>query len=316
MIDCVITQPIHEEGLALLNAAGLTVHVAADPGLMTLAPHLADARAVITRNAGFSAAMLTAAPRLEVIGSHGAGVDAIDLSAAEARGIIVVNTPGANAQSVAELAFALVFACAKMIVPADRAVRADDFSFRYRQTSFELQGRTLGLVGFGAIGRRMAGMAKAFGMRVAVCSQHASAEDLAECGAESLSLDALCAQADIVSLHGLPRDAARFDAARFTRMKPGAVFINTARGALVEEAALAQALVDGRLAAAGIDVFATEPLDRQNPLLAAPNLVMTPHVGGSTEEALARTAREVAGDIVRVLRGESPRNPVTSGPAK
>lgn len=313
MSDCVIVQPIHQAGLDLLSNAGFSFYVAGDAKLESLKPQLAQARAVITRNAGFSAAAIEAAPHLEVIGSHGAGVDAIDLKAAQARGIVVVNTPGANAQSVAELAFALIFACAKAIVPADRAMRGDDYNFRYRQHSFELQGRTLGLVGFGHIGRRVAQMAGAFGMTVLVSSRSAGADEIAREGAESLVLDELCARSDIISLHGRPMATPLFDRARFAAMKRGAILINTARGALVDETALAESLRAGHLAAAGLDVLATEPPDPQSPLLDAPNLVMTPHIGGSTGEALARTARDVAEDVVRVLRGESPRNPVTDG---
>lgn len=315
MTDCLIVQPIHEAGLALLRDAGLVVHVADDARLATLLPHLAEARAVITRNAGFSAEAMAVSPRLEVIGSHGAGLDAIDLAAAQARGIVVVNTPGANAQSVAELAFALIFACAKTILAADRAVREHDVAFRYRQATIELDGKTLGLVGFGQVGQRMARLGRAFGLEVVAWSEHADAGEIAGEGARAMaSLDELCARADIVSLHTLPRNVPLFDAARLVQLKPRAILVNTARGALVDEAALAAALRGGHLAAAGLDVFADEPPDPLSPLFDAPNLVMTPHIGGSSREALERTAREVARDVIRVLHGEPPVNPAPFEP--
>jgi len=309
MSDCVIVQPIHDAGLAVLREAGFSVHVAASPQLEMLMPHLARARAVITRNAGFTDAAMQAAPMLEAIGSHGAGVDAIDLPAARERGIAVVNTPGANAQSVCELTFALIFACAKSIIGADRAVRNGDFGFRYEQTSFELQGRTLGIVGFGHIGQRVARVARAIDMSVVVCSG-ADASLLAAHGVDGADLDELCSRADIVSLHTTPERGGRIDRERLSAMKRGAVLINTARGALVDQAALAAALHSRHLAAAGLDVFASEPPAADDPLFGAPNLVLAPHIGGSTGEALERTARHVSEDIVRVLRGEKPRNPV------
>ncbi|RYE72890.1 MAG: hydroxyacid dehydrogenase, partial [Hyphomicrobiales bacterium] len=306
---CIIVQPIHDAGLAVLREAGLSVHVAASAQLEVLRPHLARARAVITRNAGFTSAAMQAAPMLEVIGSHGAGVDSIDLPAARERGLAVVNTPGANAQSVCELTFALIFACAKSIIAADRAVRSGDFDFRYAQKSFELQGRTLGIVGFGHIGQRVARMAQAMGMNVVVCSG-ADASLLAAHGIDGADLDELCSRVDIVSLHTRPERGVRIDRERLSGMKRGAVLINTARGALVDQAALAAALHSGHLAAAGLDVFAPEPPAADDPLFGAPNLVLAPHIGGSTGEALERTARHVCEDIVRVLRGEKPRNPV------
>jgi D-3-phosphoglycerate dehydrogenase len=309
--DCAIIQPISDAGLDLLRRAGLSVHVAADPSLDALRPHLAEARAVITRNAGFSAAAMTAAPNLRVIGSHGTGVETIDLAAARARGIIVVNTPGANAQGVAELTFALILASAKVLLAADRAVRGGDFGFRYRQESIELAGRTLGLVGFGHVAQHVARLGHAFGMEVVAVSRYA---DEAAMAAHDVSraadLDALCAAADVVSLHTVPTEGVLFDGSRLARLKRGAIVVNTARGSLLDEAALATALRSGRLAAAGLDVYAVEPPGPESPLLTAPNLVLAPHIGGSARESLERTAVAVASDVLRVLNGEEPRHPV------
>jgi phosphoglycerate dehydrogenase-like enzyme len=213
---------------------------------------------------------------------------------------------------VAELAFALIFACAKRIPSADQAVRNGDFAFRYRRTSFELQGKVLGLVGFGRVARRMAVLGRAFGMEVVVWSRHASADEVDREGGRPLpTLDELCANADILSLHALPQAAPLLDGPMLARLKPGAIVVNTARGALVDEAALAAALHSGRLAGAGLDVFTAEPLDMWSPLFDAPNLVLTPHIGGSTWESLERTACAVAQDVIRVLRDEPPLNPVT-----
>ncbi|MEY4679098.1 MAG: hydroxyacid dehydrogenase [Alphaproteobacteria bacterium] len=300
--DCVVLQPIAETGLARLRAAGLVVHVAARPELEGLRPVLSAARAVITRNAGFSAEWIAAAPRLEVIGSHGTGLDAIDLPAARARGIAVVNTPGANAQSVAELAFALMLACSTSLLAADRAVRAHDFGWRLRARTVELSGRRLGLLGFGAIARRVARIGLAFGMEVAVLSRHAGPAELASHGVSAArDLPALLAWSDVLSLHAVPSGPPPIDAAAFARMKPGAILVNTARGALVDECALAAALAEGRIAAAGLDVFSPEPPRPGSPLFSAPNLVLSPHIGGASREAMDRTALAVAGAVLDVL---------------
>jgi len=301
-IDCLVVQPIAAPGLARLRAAGLAVHVAASPDLEHLRPHLATARAVITRNAGFSAAAIAAAPKLLVIGSHGTGLDAIDLAAARARGIAVMNTPGTNAQSVAELAIGLMLACARGLVAADRAVRAGDFGWRLRAGGFELAGRRLGLVGFGAIARRVARIAQGFDMQVEALSRHATDAELAAQGvARASGLEALLARCDVISLHGVPAGAPIIDAAALAIVRPGAILINTARGALIDDAALAAALADGRLAAAGLDVFAPEPPRPDNPLLAAPNLVLSPHIGGTAQDALDRTANAVAAAVLTAL---------------
>jgi D-3-phosphoglycerate dehydrogenase len=158
----------------------------------------------------------------------------------------------------------------------------------------------------------MAVLGRAFGMEVVVWSRHASADEVDREGGRPVpTLDELCASADILSLHALPEAAPLLDGPMLARMKSGAILVNTARGALVDEAALAAALHSGRLAGAGLDVFTTEPHDIWSPLFDSPNLVLTPHIGGSTRESLERTACAVAQDVIRVLHGEPPLNPVT-----
>ena len=300
--NCVVVQPIAEAGLAILRAAGLRLHLAPRPDFVAMAPALSTALAVITRNAGFPAAAITSAPRLLVIGSHGAGTDAIDRAAAEARGIAILNTTGANARSVAELTIGLIIAAARDIVAADRAVRAADDGFRARGDFLELHGRTLGLVGFGHVARDLAPLARAFGMEVVGFSWTFSVEEMARAGVRKVGdLDALLAEADIVSLHASGGRGMLLGAREFARMKPGVLLVNTARGSLVDEAALAAALGDGRLGAAALDVTTVEPLPGDSPLLDAPNLILTPHVGGSTRAALDRTAVEIAHRVVAAL---------------
>ena len=306
MTDCLVTQPVAGSGLDLLRRAGLAVAVAADTEPATLRPHLATARAVITRNHGLSAAEIAAAPRLRVIVSHGTGTDAIDRAAAARRDIPVLSTPGANAPSVAEHTLALMLAAARAIVDADASIRSGDHGFRYRRPVFDLAGRELGLVGYGRVAREVARRAVAFGLRVSACSRTRSAAELRADGVRpEADLDRLLAGVDIVSLHGVPDpDGGRgwfLDAGRLARLRPHAVLVNTARGALLDEAALAAALRRGELAAAALDVFAREPLPPDSPLLDCPRLVLTPHMGGSSREALDRTSRQAAGRVLAAL---------------
>ncbi len=257
---------------------------------------------MITRNAGFPATAIAAAPRLAVIGSHGAGTDAIDRAAADARGIAILNTPGANARSVAELTMGLMLAAARGTVAADRAVRDGDEGFRARRTGIELHGRTLGLVGFGHVARHVAPLARAFGMEVIGVSRAFDDTAMAEAGVRRVAdLETLLAQSDVVSLHAAGGRGLLIGAPELARMKSGALLVNTARGSLIDEPALAAALGEGRLAGAALDVTTIEPLPMESPLLAAPNLVLTPHLGGSTRAALDRTAEEIARRVVAAL---------------
>ena len=222
MTDCLVVQPIAESGMELLRNAGLSVHVAADTRLESLQPHLATARAVITRNHGLSAIEIREALNLSVIVSHGTGVDAIDRAEASRRGIPVLNTPGANAQSVAEHTFALMLACAKAVVEADHSVRQGDHRFRYRRETVDLAGRSLGLVGFGRIARRVARLAHGFRMDVHAFSRHSGPDVMGQEGvAWEPDIDRLVERADILSLHTVPQTGVLLDADRISRMRAG-----------------------------------------------------------------------------------------------
>jgi D-3-phosphoglycerate dehydrogenase len=260
-------------------------------------------KAVITRNHGLSADEIAAAPSLKVVGVHGTGTDKVHKVSLTERGIPLFNTPGANAQSVAELAIGLMITCARSLVAADHASRDGDHLFRVQHRTFELSGRRLGLIGYGHIARLVAGMAKAFGMEVATVSRFASAEELKSQNISRMpDIDSLCAWADIVSLHGIPEAVPVIDASRLALIGSRGFLINTARGALIDEDALATALKEGIIAGAGLDVLAVEPIISGHPLLDCPNLVLTPHIGGSTDEALEKTGLQVAGGVLAELK--------------
>ena len=302
MSDVVVVQPIARSGITMLERAGLSVFVAPVPTLAAMRRHLSDARGVITRNHGFSEEELDAAPRLRVIAVHGTGLDKVACEAAKARGVAVVNTPGVNARSVAELALGLMLACARQIPAADLAARTRDATWRNGSRGIELGGRRLGLLGFGHVARALVPMARGLGMEVSACSRHTDQATLEDMGVRPVpDIDALCADADVLSLHALPGSRALIDAERLARMPRGAILVNTARGALVDEAALAAALSAGHLHGAGLDVTVAEPIAPDSPLLSAPGLVLTPHIGGAAAEAMERTGQEVARRLISVL---------------
>ena len=251
-----------------------------------------------------NAALLERSPHLLAVSSSGSGCDTIDIPACTQAGVMVMNQAGGNADSVAEMAVGLMLAVLRRIAESDRLLRGGERGFsREDLMGHELRGRTLGLVGVGETGRRTAALARAFGMRVLGCDPALDTQELMRRGAEAASLDEIVRQADIVSLH-CPRDAGTLglmNAARFAAMKPGSIFISTARGGIHDEAALAHALASGHLAGAGLDVWDQEPPPATHPLLALPNVVATFHTAGVTHEARRNNATLAATQIVQLL---------------
>jgi phosphoglycerate dehydrogenase-like enzyme len=232
----------------------------------------------------FNRPLLTACPKLRLISIWGTGTDNVDLSAARELGITVTNTPGANALSVAEHTFAILLSLARQIPRLDREVRSGGWP---RVEMVQLGGRVLGLLGMGAIGRRMVPMAKGFGMDVVAWTPHPSPERARESGITFVSKEELLGSADVVSLHLRLTDETRgfFKKDDFDRMKPTAFFVNTARAGLIEAGALEYALRSGKIAGAALDVYEQEPLPPGDPITTLPNVVLTPHNAGMTPEA-------------------------------
>lgn len=312
---CLLVQPIHARGVERLWAAGLEPRLASAPTMEVVAQEVGEAVAVITRHAGLDRRAIDAAPRLRVIGNHGVGLDPVDVRHATTCGIPVVNTPGANATSVAELAVTLALAVAKRLGAADRAARCGDFGFKFTGGIRELAGATIGIVGFGAIGRRAAAMfVHGFGMRLLLHARSASPEEVTALGGRRVTLPELLAESDVISLHLplTPDTQLLLDARAIAGIKRGAILINTARGGLIEESALAAALEAGHVAGAGLDVLASESLAGHGPLLALPNVVVTPHIGGSSEEAGVRTALGVVEQVLAVLADCEPAHLVNA----
>jgi len=253
--------------------------------------------------------LMTASKRLKVVGRHGVGLDTVDLAAATRLGVAVVHAPGSNSQAVAEHALMLMLMCAKRARQIDRWTREGDWQAR-RGGNIELAGKTLGIVGVGNIGRRVAKFAAALGMRVLGYDPYVSAEELQRRGVEPQpSLAAMLPQVDVLTCHTPLTDETRAMVNEKTLglMKKGAIFVNTSRGPVQQERALFEALTRGQLAAAGLDVFEEEPTSRDNPLLNLDNVVVSSHVAGVTAEAHRTASLQVTDEMLRVLRGERPR---------
>ena len=252
--------------------------------------------------------------KLKIVARTGVGVDAsrIDVDAAREHKVWVTNNPGVNAAAVAELTFAQMIALARHSVEADRAVKDNRWSDYLRFTGIELAGKTLGIVGMGNIGTRVALRARAFEMKLLVCDPYIPASHVTSLGGQYVPLEEVFSESDFVTLH-LPynKDTRHLVGAKqLSLMKKSAYLLNLARGGVLDEEALYKSLVEKRIAGAAIDVLETEPPRKDHPLLELDNVLLTPHIGGSTREATARGERGAAEEVVRVLEGKEPRNPV------
>ncbi len=304
----VLAGPIHPDGRAMLEAEARVVLTTdeTEDGMVAVA---ADADGILFRvRPRCTATLMTACKRLRVVGRHGAGLDTVDIPAATRLGVAVVHAPGGNSQAVAEHALMLMLACAKRTLDVDRMTRTGDWSAR-GGGNVELAGRTLGIVGVGNIGRRVARFAVAIGMRVLGYDPYVAPDELRRRGAEPVpTLDELLSQADVVTCHTplTPETHHMIDERALGLMKPGAIFVNTSRGPVQDERAVFEALVRGKLASAGLDVWEEEPTSRDNPILNLPNVVCSSHVAGVTNESRRQISVQVAGEMLRVLRGERP----------
>ena len=308
----VVADDLPATALDLLRAeAGWIVDARSGHQRLDLAADLADADALMVRSATtVDARLIEAAPRLRIIARAGTGVDNVDVVAASARGILVVNAPGANSISVAEHAWALMLAVARRVPAADQAMKGGKWE-KKKFMGTEMRGKTLGIAGLGRIGQEVAARARGFGMRIVAHDPFISREIAAALGVELLSLDALCATADFVTLHlpSTPETKHLFNDARFALCKPGIRIVNTARGELIDEAALLRAIERGIVAGAGLDVFEVEP-PKDWALAQLPQLVATPHIAASTEEAQELVGSETAAAVRDFLRDGVVRNAV------
>ncbi len=252
-----------------------------------------------------TADVLAAAPGLRAIAKYGVGLDNLDLEACRSRGIRVSTTTGANTGAVADYAFALMLALARRLLPIDSACRRDDWG---KRLALDVEGRTLGLIGLGAIGRAVARRAKGFDMRILAVDEQWDADYARLQGIERTDIDTLCRESDFISLHVplLPATRNILSRERIASMKPAAILVNTARGGLVDEAALLEALMAGRIYGAGLDVFAVEPPEDKN-WYTLDNVVLGSHCAASTAGAVTAMGRMAAANLIRDLAAQTGR---------
>ena len=306
--------PVREElkGIAPIEIVPLPFSPLNPAQERKFARQLQGAAGILLRPGYITPTLLNQLPDLRIVAVHGAGVDQVNVDCCSKRGVLVTNAPGANADSVAEMAIGLMLSLVRRIPQSAARVRTERAWGEARHIGSELKGKTLGLVGFGQIGTRVTRIAKAFGMSVCAHDPGVTAKDIRVRGARPMKLDALLAASDIVSLHAphMPSTHHLINRAAISCMKKGALLVNTARGPLIDETALTRALKSGRLGGAALDVLEGEPPDPNSLIFDAPNLIVTPHCAGSTNECLAAIARTAAADIARVLRGKRAKFPV------
>jgi len=299
-MNVLVLAKIHPDGVALLREK-CDVEVKTGLSEEEIVQEIREFNAVIVRSKpAITQKIIDAGVNLRVIGRAGVGLDNVDVKYAESKGITVVNTPGASTESVAEHVFALLLSKARDIPRADRAMREGRW-IKKELMGTELKGKTFGIIGFGRIGSRLGEIAAAFGMKVLAYDVIDISERAREVGAEVCTMDSVLNQSDFITLHVplLPSTRNLISEKEIEKMKPEAVIINTARGGVVDEKALHKALSENRIQAA-LDVFEEEP-PTGSPLLTMDNIVFTPHVAGSTEEAQRRAGIEVAQKVVEAL---------------
>lgn len=301
----VLERPLHPAGRSILDAApGVTVAVATDPA--DFAARAREAEAILLWLTRVDRAFLDACPKLKVVARYGVGFDTVDIAACTERGLPVAVTNGANDLGVAEHTMALLLGVARRLTEYDAMVRRGEWRSVDGPVIGELAGRTVLVIGYGRIGTRVARLCSAFGMRVMVHDPAFPTPRIAADGHIPVpDWRAALAEADVVTLHCPLNDTTRhlIDADALARMKPGVWLINTARGPIIDEAALVAALRSGKVAAAGLDVLSVEPALPDNPLLAMNNVILTPHSAASAQETLAKMAVRAAHNILDALAG-------------
>ena len=312
-VEVLVTDPITVEALAPLHDNGrFRLQVKIQPSGAELDSLLKDCVCWLVRSqTKITDEKMARAPRLRVIGRAGVGVDNIDVEAASRRGILVMNVPGGNTLAATEHTFAMLLSLSRMIPQAHADLKAGLWN-KEKWLGTELAGKTLGIIGLGRIGRQVLRRAAAFEMKTVVFDPYVSEDHAQKLGATQVSLEDLLKQSDFITVHASLTDKTRhlLNSQTLKWVKPGARLVNCARGDLIDEAALLEALKDGRLKGAALDVFSREPLPADSPLLKLPNVIVTPHLGASTEEAQIKVAAELAQNISDYFTQGSLRNAV------
>ena len=316
MYKIMLSYPLFGEGMRILEET-TDLFVSNSGDILPFAQQLQQADAFITRNVHPTTELLKTCPNLKIIGIPGVGYQSYDIDFLNSQGIAIVYCPNMNLRSVAEHAISMAYALTKNLAEDSAEVKKGNYAIRNRFRNFEMKGCTAGIVGFGNIGRETARMFCNNDMNIAVYDPFVPQEDVAKYGyTYCAQLNDLLRLSDIISLHmpSLPSTKNMFSKEQFDAMKDGVYLVNCARGSIVDEDALYHALVEGKVAGAGLDVMADEPFNTENPLLKLPNVVATPHVGGVTKQAAERTHEMVVRTTLQLLDGVSIDN-VANPPA-
>ena len=304
------TGPIDKIGTEILSPFGDIV-IAPDNTEESLLPLMKDAVGLVVRGDGIASAnVIESAPKLKVIGRTGAGFSNVDIQAATARKIPVVYTPGANARAVAEGTMAFIMALCKQIYYWDQRLKEGDWTSRNRSKPSDMQGSTLGIIGFGRIGQNLAKLAASFDMTILAYDPYATQEKADELKTQMTGLEELLKKSDFISIHAPLTEQTKglINSQNLALVKPGAYLINMARGELVESLdILYDAMVNGQIAGVGLDVFAPEPPDVSHSIFGLANCITSPHVHGMTPKAMAKILETMAMDMAAVLRGDNPK---------
>ncbi len=314
-ITVIVTEVINSAGVEYLKERGVNV-IELPPGSTeeTLAGLIADADGLITRGSiKITREMMASSPRLKSVGVHGIGCDHVDLVAARELGKGVCNTPDAVTVSVAEMAMAMTLALLRKVVSSDKAVRAGEWKRKYSDLiGVELAGMKVGIIGMGRIGKATAVRMQAFGAKISYWSRTRKPSLEKDLGFKWMELDDLVRESELISLHipATPETRKIIDARRIKSMKEGVYIINTARGKIIDEEAMIDALRNGKIKAAALDVFEDEPLSTNSLLCLMDNVILTPHLSASNVEGMIRMAVQVAEGVLKTINGEQPDNPV------
>ena len=305
------TAPIDQTAIDILSPYGEII-TAPDDSEETLVSLAADAEVIVVRGvAQITETIIEAAEKLKVIGRTGVGINNIDITSATARGIPVVFTPGANSRAVAEAAMAFLLALAKRVTYWDSQTKANKWNSRYHSMNDDLEGTTLGIVGFGNIGQQLARLATPFDMKIIACDPYTRPDIATELGVEMVPLDELIKRSKYISLHTVltPETEGMINDKNLQYLQTGSYLVNLSRGEAIDSLdTILEALNDGRLAGAGLDVFVPEPADISHPIFKHPNFLTAPHVASLTKNAIDTIHLWMANDIKAVLEGERPKN--------
>ena len=307
---------VSQQGIELMRAAGIEVDVKDKISAEELLAVIGEYEGLIVRSASkVTREVIAAAGKLKIIGRAGVGVDNIDVAAATEKGIIVINSPGGNTIAATEHTMCMMLAMCRHVAIANETTQKGEWN-RKKYTGIELKGKTLGIVGLGRIGAGIAKRCQAFEMNVIGYDPYVTAERAQNMGVELVDLEGIIERSDIVTVH-MPLTAetrGMFNAENISRMKRGVRFVNCARGGIIDERALAEAVKSGQVAAAAIDVFTSEPMTEDNPLRGVPGIVITPHLGASTVEAQIGVSVDVSEGIIAALKGEPVMTAVNMAP--